>query len=78
MQVLLGIIFHFIGGFASGSFYIPYKKVNNSMFFSAFVTAIFYFVPNLFPFFSPGEWPVAMHTNLGGQICFFYSFHGCV
>jgi L-rhamnose-H+ transport protein len=27
MQVVLGIIFHFIGGFASGSFYIPYKKV---------------------------------------------------
>ena len=27
MQILLGVIFHFIGGFASGSFYIPYKKV---------------------------------------------------
>ena len=27
MQVLLGVILHFIGGFASGSFYIPYKKV---------------------------------------------------
>jgi len=27
MQVLSGIIFHFIGGFASGSFYMPYKKV---------------------------------------------------
>src|ERR1700753_873089 len=27
MQILLGILFHFIGGFASGSFYIPYKKV---------------------------------------------------
>ena len=27
MQVLLGIIFHFTGGFASGSFYMPYKKV---------------------------------------------------
>ncbi|WP_241558596.1 L-rhamnose/proton symporter RhaT [Paracnuella aquatica] len=27
MQALLGVIFHFIGGFASGSFYIPYKKV---------------------------------------------------
>lgn len=27
MQVIFGIIFHFIGGFASGSFYIPYKKV---------------------------------------------------
>jgi len=27
MQVLFGITFHFIGGFASGSFYMPYKKV---------------------------------------------------
>lgn len=27
MNVLLGLLFHSIGGFASGSFYIPYKKV---------------------------------------------------
>jgi L-rhamnose-H+ transport protein len=27
MQVILGVIFHFIGGFASGSFYLPFKKV---------------------------------------------------
>ena len=27
MQVILGIFFHFIGGFASGSFYMPFKKV---------------------------------------------------
>lgn len=27
MSALFGVIFHFIGGFASGSFYIPYKKV---------------------------------------------------
>lgn len=27
MQIIFGIIYHFIGGFASGSFYIPYKKV---------------------------------------------------
>ncbi|WP_276480183.1 L-rhamnose/proton symporter RhaT [Paraflavitalea pollutisoli] len=27
MGSILGVIFHFIGGFASGSFYIPYKKV---------------------------------------------------
>ena len=27
MNALLGVIFHFIGGFASGSFYMPYKKV---------------------------------------------------
>ncbi|RYE22246.1 MAG: rhamnose/proton symporter RhaT [Sphingobacteriales bacterium] len=27
MQAVFGVIFHFIGGFASGSFYLPYKKV---------------------------------------------------
>ncbi|MGQ1947655.1 L-rhamnose/proton symporter RhaT [Geofilum sp. OHC36d9] len=27
MQVLLGVLFHSIGGFASGSFYMPYNKV---------------------------------------------------
>lgn len=27
MQVLFGVIFHFIGGFASGSFYMPFKRV---------------------------------------------------
>ncbi|MGO4876940.1 L-rhamnose/proton symporter RhaT [Pedobacter psychrotolerans] len=27
MQAILGVIFHFFGGFASGSFYIPFKKV---------------------------------------------------
>jgi L-rhamnose-H+ transport protein len=27
MGVLIGVFLHFIGGFASGSFYIPYKKV---------------------------------------------------
>lgn len=29
MQVLLGVVFHFIGGFASGSFYLPFKKVRD-------------------------------------------------
>jgi len=27
MEIIFGVIFHFIGGFASGSFYIPYTKV---------------------------------------------------
>jgi L-rhamnose-H+ transport protein len=27
MGIILGVLFHFIGGFASGSFYMPYKKV---------------------------------------------------
>jgi hypothetical protein len=27
MRVFIGVIFHFMSGFASGSFYTPYKKV---------------------------------------------------
>jgi L-rhamnose-H+ transport protein len=27
MQIIFGVFYHFLGGFASGSFYIPYKKV---------------------------------------------------
>lgn len=27
MNAIAGVLFHFIGGFASGSFYVPYKKV---------------------------------------------------
>jgi L-rhamnose-H+ transport protein len=29
MHIVLGVVFHLIGGFASGSFYMPYKKVKN-------------------------------------------------
>ncbi|HMJ68234.1 MAG TPA: L-rhamnose/proton symporter RhaT [Cyclobacteriaceae bacterium] len=29
MGVILGVLFHFIGGFASGSFYMPFKKVKS-------------------------------------------------
>jgi L-rhamnose-H+ transport protein len=27
MQIIIGVIYHFIGGFASGSFYVPYRRV---------------------------------------------------
>ncbi|HTD42231.1 MAG TPA: L-rhamnose/proton symporter RhaT, partial [Mucilaginibacter sp.] len=38
MQVIFGVIFHFIGGFASGSFYIPYKKVKGWAWESFWIT----------------------------------------
>ncbi|MEO6038726.1 MAG: L-rhamnose/proton symporter RhaT [Saprospiraceae bacterium] len=37
MQVLLGIIFHFIGGFASGSFYVPFRRVKGWSWESAWI-----------------------------------------
>lgn len=38
MGVLLGVLFHFVGGFASGSFYMPYKKVKGWSWESFWIT----------------------------------------
>jgi len=48
MHVLLGVVFHFIGGFASGSFYLPFKKVKNWSWESYWIVGGFFswlFVP---------------------------------
>ncbi|MBK8424462.1 MAG: L-rhamnose/proton symporter RhaT [Lewinellaceae bacterium] len=37
MGVILGIIFHFIGGFASGSFYVPFRRVRGWSWESAWI-----------------------------------------
>jgi L-rhamnose-H+ transport protein len=42
MHALLGIIFHSIGGFASGSFYIPYKRVKGWSWESMWITGGFF------------------------------------
>lgn len=38
MGAIFGVFFHFIGGFASGSFYIPYKKVRGWSWESYWIT----------------------------------------
>lgn len=38
MGAVLGVIFHFLGGFASGSFYMPYKKVKGWSWESFWIT----------------------------------------
>jgi L-rhamnose-H+ transport protein len=37
MGIILGIIFHFIGGFASGSFYVPFRRVKGWSWESAWI-----------------------------------------
>lgn len=78
MQALLGVIFHFIGGFASGSFYIPYKQVKGWAWESYWIVGGLFswlIVPPLAAFLTiPGYMDIISHTN--GGILFLTYFFG--
>lgn len=67
MQAVLGIIFHFIGGFASGSFYIPYKKVQRWSWESYWIVGGFFswlIVPPIAAWLTlPGFAEIISHTS---------------
>ena len=67
MGVILGVIFHFIGGFASGSFYIPYKKVRGWAWESYWITGGLFswlIVPPLAAWLTiPGFADIIKHTS---------------
>src|SRR6201995_162059 len=67
MQVIFGIIFHFIGGFASGSFYIPYKKVKGWAWESMWIVGGIFswlIVPPLAAYLTiPGFMDIIRHTS---------------
>jgi hypothetical protein len=44
----------------------------------ALVAAVFYLLPNLLPFFSPGKRSVANNANFRRQFIFFDSAHGAL
>lgn len=77
MQALLGVLFHFIGGFASGSFYIPYKKVRGWAWESYWIVGGLFswlIVPPLAAYLTiPGFTEIIAHTN-GGILLLTYSF----
>ena len=77
MQVIFGVIFHFIGGFASGSFYIPYKKVKGWAWESFWITGGIFswlIVPPLAAWLTiPGFADIIRHTN-GSIILLTYFF----
>ena len=70
MQALLGVIFHFIGGFASGSFYIPYKKVKGWAWETYWIVGGLFswlIVPPLAAYLTiPGYMDIIAHTDGGG------------
>ncbi len=77
MQALLGVLFHFIGGFASGSFYIPYKKVQGWAWESYWIVGglfSWFIVPPLAAYLTiPGFTEIIAHTN-GGILALTYFF----
>jgi L-rhamnose-H+ transport protein len=78
MQAIFGIIFHFIGGFASGSFYIPYKKVKGWAWESFWIVGGIFswlIVPPLAAWLTiPGFAEIIKHTN--GHILLLTYFFG--
>ncbi|MBD1394372.1 L-rhamnose/proton symporter RhaT [Mucilaginibacter glaciei] len=78
MQAIFGIIFHFIGGFASGSFYIPYKKVKGWAWESFWIVGGIFswlIVPPLAAWLTiPGFAEIIKHTS--GQILSLTYFFG--
>lgn len=80
MGAIFGVLFHFIGGFASGSFYIPYKKVSGWSWESYWITggifswlivpptAAYLTIPNFAAIISSTEGTVLFWTYLMGLL----------
>jgi L-rhamnose-H+ transport protein len=78
MQVIAGIIYHFIGGFASGSFYIPYKKVKGWSWESYWIVGGLFswlFIPTLAAYLTVPNF-MQIISNTDGSIIFWTFFMG--
>lgn len=77
MQVILGIIYHFIGGFASGSFYIPYKKVKGWSWESYWIVGGLFswlIVPPLAAYLTIPNFSAIIESTDGGILGYTYLF----
>src|SRR5215831_1341606 len=67
MNVIIGVIYHFLGGFASGSFYMPFKKVRAWSWESYWLIGGLFswlIVPPLAAALTvPGFWDIIKHTD---------------
>ena len=77
MQAILGVFFHFIGGFASGSFYMPYKKVKGWSWESYWIVGGMFswlIVPPLAAFLTISNfWEIIANTD-GSTLIYTYLF----
>ena len=75
MESILGVIFHSVGGFASGSFYIPYNRVKSWAWESAWIVGgvvSWLLVPHLAAFFTIPDFMEIIKTTDQGVI--FWTF----
>ena len=80
MQAFFGLIFHFIGGFASGSFYIPYKKVKGWAWESYWIVGGIFswlFVPVISAFFTVPDF-LGIISNTQNDVLFWTYFLGAM
>ena len=77
MQAILGVLFHFLGGFASGSFYMPYKKVKGWSWESYWIVGGIFswlIVPPLAAWITiPDFWAIISQTS-GSTLFYTYLF----
>lgn len=77
MQILLGVIFHFIGGFASGSFYVPFRRVKGWSWESAWIVGGLFswlFVPFLAAALTVPGFLGIIRETAGGTLFWTYFF----
>jgi L-rhamnose-H+ transport protein len=77
MQALLGVLFHFVGGFASGSFYIPYKKVQGWAWESYWIVGglfSWFIVPPLAAYLTIPDFTSIIANTNGGILALTYFF----
>lgn len=77
MQVILGVIFHFTGGFASGSFYIPYKKVKGWAWESYWIVGGLFswlIIPPLAAYLTIADFPAIIAATHGKILLLTYFF----
>ncbi len=77
MQIILGLLFHFIGGFASGSFYVPFRKVMAWSWESAWIVGGVFswlIVPFIAATFTVPDFMGIIHEASGSTLFWTYFF----
>lgn len=77
MQVIFGVIYHFIGGFASGSFYIPFKKVKGWSWESYWIVGGFFswlILPPLAAYLTIPDFTTIIFATKGAVLAITYFF----